>query len=69
MSTSYRGRNSIVETVEANSPNLLNVRIWVSDDKVIIKGKVTDKALCELYDINGNKTLDVRLIGGELEHC
>ena len=66
VSTSYRGRNSIVEPVETNSPNLLNVRIWVSDDKVIIKGKVTDKALCELYDINGNKTLDVRLIGGEL---
>ena len=66
LSTSFRSRNSVIEPVEANSPNLLNVRIWVSDDKVIIKGKVSDKAICELYDINGNKTLEVRLTSAEL---
>jgi hypothetical protein len=33
---------------------------------VIIKGEVSDKAVCEIYNVNGKKILDIRLSGGEL---
>jgi hypothetical protein len=44
----------------------MGVRIWVSNDKVIIKGEVSEKAICEIYNVNGKKILDTRLTGGEL---
>jgi hypothetical protein len=42
------------------------VRIWTSNDQVIIKGEVSDRAICEIYNVNGKKILDKRLSGGEL---
>jgi hypothetical protein len=33
---------------------------------VIIKGEVSDRAICEIYNVNGKKVLDKRLSGGEL---
>ena len=43
-----------------------NVRVWVSDDKVIIKGSVSEKAICEVYDLRGQKVLMTHLDDGEL---
>jgi hypothetical protein len=43
-----------------------DLRIWTSDDKVIIKGAVSEGALCEIYDTGGRKVLMIRLTGGEL---
>ena len=33
------------------------IRIWTSGDKAIIKGEIGDKAICEVYDINGKMIL------------
>ena len=43
-----------------------DIRIWTSNDKVIIKGEVSDRAICEVYNVGGKKILDVKLTGGEL---
>ena len=43
-----------------------DVRIWTSNEKLIIKGEVSEKARCEIYNVNGGKILDIRLTGGEL---
>lgn len=37
------------------------IRIWTSNGKVIIKGEVTEQAVCELYDLNGKKMLEKKL--------
>ena len=66
------GRFFIVAS--ANTPTAIKplvedhdgVRIWSSDDKVIIKGDVSEKARCEVYDMNGKKIVDARLTSGEL---
>ena len=42
------------------------VGIWTSDDKVIIKGDVSEKARCEIYNVNGKKIVESRLNSGEL---
>ena len=42
------------------------LRIWISKDKLIIKGEVSEKALCELFDLSGKKILECRLDGGDL---
>lgn len=42
------------------------LRIWPYDDKVIIKGEVSEKALCEIYDLSGRKILETRLPGSEM---
>ena len=42
------------------------LRIWSYDGKVIIKGEVGDKALCEIYDLPGHKILETRLTDREL---
>ena len=42
------------------------IRVWASDDKVIIKGDVSEKARCEIYNVDGKKVVDVRLTSGEL---
>ena len=42
------------------------VRIWISNDKLIIKGMFSDKAVCEIYDLQGQKILETRLSDGEL---
>ena len=42
------------------------IRIWTSNDKVIIKGEVSEKARCEVYDVHGRKILEKKLSSGEL---
>ena len=42
------------------------VRVWMSNDKVIIKGEVSDRAICEVYNLRGQKILETRLADGEL---
>jgi len=48
-----------------NSDNS-NLRMWMSNSKLIIKGEVGEKAQCELYDLNGKRILEHRLAGGDL---
>jgi len=43
-----------------------NLRIWVSGERLIIRGETGQKALCELYDIQGRRILVRRLSDGEL---
>ena len=38
-----------------------DLRIWTSDGKVIIKGTVSEGALCEIYDTGGRKLMMTRL--------
>jgi len=42
------------------------VRIWTSNDKVIIKGEVGEKAICEIFDVNGLLILKRQLSDNEL---
>lgn len=44
----------------------LGIRVWTSNDRVIIKGEVSDKAVCEIYDLRGQKILEIHLADGEL---
>jgi hypothetical protein len=48
-----------------DNPNLLNVHVWASNGNLMIKGDVSDKATCEVYDMHGRKILGTRLSGGE----
>lgn len=43
-----------------------DIRIWNSDDKVIIKGYVSERAICEVYDLQGQKVMVTNLTDGEL---
>jgi len=43
-----------------------DLRIWVSDDRLIIKGDVSEGALCEIYDMNGRILHETGLNEGEL---
>jgi hypothetical protein len=43
-----------------------DVRIWVTNDKVIIKGEVSDEANCEIYDTGGRQVVMTRLTDAEL---
>jgi hypothetical protein len=43
-----------------------NLKIWVSDKTLIIKGNVGSKASCEVYDLNGRKVLIKSLGEGEM---
>jgi hypothetical protein len=42
------------------------VRVWTSNDKVIIKGEVSDRAICIVYDLRGQKLVETHLNDGEL---
>lgn len=42
------------------------LRIWTYNDKVIIKGEVGEKAICEIYSLSGQKILETRLDGGNM---
>ena len=42
------------------------LRIWAYDDKVIIKGEVTGRAVCSVYDIRGKKITETHLDGGDM---
>jgi hypothetical protein len=41
-------------------------RIWISNGEVIIKGEVSDRARCTVYDVHGQKIVETNLIDGEL---
>lgn len=43
-----------------------DIRIWNSVDRVIIKGNVSDNAICEVFNMQGQKIIETRLAGGEL---
>lgn len=42
------------------------VRIWISNENAIIKGEVSNRAVCEIYDLRGKKILETQLADGEL---
>ena len=42
-----------------------NMRIWVSGSSLIIRGTVSGRALCEVFDISGQKILEKHLEDGE----
>jgi hypothetical protein len=42
------------------------VRIWTSNEKIIIRGDVSEGAICEIHDLRGGKILERRLADGEL---
>ena len=57
----------------ANTPTTIQpkledpaIRVWTSDNKVIVKGSVSDRAICEVYDLQGKKVFMTRLADGEL---
>ena len=52
-----------IKRTEAEEPDL---RIWLALDKIIIKGAISDRAVCEIYDLQGNKILEGRLADSEL---
>lgn len=43
-----------------------SLRIWVSGNKAVIKGPVGDKALCEIFNMQGKQILELRLNDSEL---
>jgi hypothetical protein len=45
---------------------LSDLQVWASKGQLYIKGNITDKAMCEVYDLTGHKIIDVRLTDGEL---
>lgn len=51
---------------EKKYPNILDLRTWTSDDRLIIQGNVSNQAICEIYDLHGEKVLMTRLTDGEL---
>ena len=42
------------------------VRIWTSNDKLLIKGEVSDNTLCEVYDMRGQRVLVTNLNDKEM---
>jgi len=43
-----------------------NLRIWVSGDRVIIRGNVSEGSLCEIFDFKGRKLIERKLSDGEM---
>ena len=60
--------SSILTNVEpvSKNPEPDNLKLWVSDNTLIIKGNVGAKASCEVYDMNGRKVLNKTLGEGEM---
>lgn len=52
--------------IEPPKSNEGAVRIWTSDNKVILKGEIGEKAICEVFDINGQLILKRLLTDNEL---
>jgi hypothetical protein len=42
------------------------IRVWTSNEKVIIKGEVSDRAICTIFDMQGKKIVETQLNDGEL---
>ncbi len=53
-------------TAVKTPPEVPDIRVWTYNEKVIIKGFVSEKATCEVYDLQGQKVLISRLTDGEL---
>jgi hypothetical protein len=51
---------------EQLTDGLAELRIWVSNGRMIIKGEVGEGAKCEIYDMNGRMLLKSLLTDGEL---
>lgn len=56
-----------------NTPTDINIpdensklRMWPSNGNLIIQGSVTDRARCEIFDVDGTKILERNLTGGDL---
>lgn len=43
-----------------------DIRIWTSNDKVIIKGEVGERTICEIYNLRGQKIIETHLADGEM---
>jgi hypothetical protein len=43
-----------------------NLRIWVSGDRIIIRGNVSEGSLCGVYDIGGRRLAEVRMSDREM---
>jgi hypothetical protein len=51
---------------KSENANLMEVRIWTSaNSQVNIQGKVSDLAICEVFDIYGRKIYETRLSGSD----
>jgi len=55
-----------IPTAGQKPPEGTQVRVWAYNDKIIIKGMVSEMAICEVYDLQGQKVLISRLTDGEL---
>jgi hypothetical protein len=42
------------------------LRIWTTVNKIIIKGEVSDRAICDVFNFQGQKILEVHLKGSDL---
>jgi hypothetical protein len=49
---------------KTENPRQLNVRVWISFNNVIIEGAVSSKATAEIYNLQGRKIFEIRLIEG-----
>ena len=65
------GRFYIVASV--NTPTGINdpddgsaLRIWTSNGNVIIKGDVTERAVCSIYNVNGELIIETKLTDDDL---
>ena len=58
-SSSIRRRSILPEK---DYPNILDLRIWASDHKVIIQGTVSTKAIAVVYNMQGKKVFESHLV-------
>jgi len=42
-------------------PTLQTIRIWVSNNTLLIKGEITQGSTCEIYDLSGHKIFEAML--------
>ena len=45
-------------SIEKPQADDTDIRVWTSNEKVIIKGEVSDRAICTVYDMRGQKILE-----------
>jgi|WetSurMetagenome_2_1015567.scaffolds.fasta_scaffold00144_3 hypothetical protein len=50
----------------ADNPDMNDIRIWKSNDKIIIQGETGSNATAEMYDVQGHIILKTRLAGASL---
>jgi hypothetical protein len=44
-----------------DNEKMLNLRIWASQNQIHIEGPVSENAICNVYDLQGHKTLEIKL--------